>query len=1229
MHGTKFLLFGLSVVFLFYACGKKEKTLFQQLDPAETGIDFTNQITENDTFNILSYEYIYNGGGVGVGDFNNDGLQDLFFTGNMVGNKLYLNKGNFKFEDVTEAAGVSALDRWNTGIAVVDINNDGWLDLYVCASTHTPGSRRANSLFINNKQQGLPTFSEQAEAYNLADTTHTTNAAFFDYDNDGDLDCYLLINQMDKNAIPNRYRNKITDGTSHRTDKLLRNDPGPNNHVVFTDVSKEAGITIEGFGLGVNICDINRDGWKDVYVTNDYLTNDLFWINNGSNTAPPSPITFTDQAPALFNHTCHSAMGNDVVDLNNDALADIVAVDMLPEDNLRRKTMLPPNNYNTYLNNEKFGYQYQYVRNVLQVNQGSSFSAPPAAKAAPLPHFSETAMLAGISSTDWSWTPLVADFDSDGYRDIIITNGFPNDVTDRDFIDFNSEKGSFLTKDQLLKEIPSVKIKNYAYRNTTTHSTGKATPSSIPVFENVTQQWGITLPSFSNGAAYADLDNDGDLDYVVNNINDAAFVFKNTLVETRPDSTHWLKIKFAGGDLNRNGLGASVQIFYSKNQNQFWENTPYRGYLSSVESGAYFGLGNVTTLDSLVVTWQSEQPNSPAKVQVLTNVPANQVLALDIKNAAPRQQPPAKYSAPIFVQSAPLRFTHPESDYIDFNVQRLLMHKLSQYGPGMAVADINADGLDDFYVSGSHFNKGSFFIQKPDGNFEQKDLLPGPNGDLKREEELGVLFFDADNDGDQDLYLASGGYEFPISDTVYQDRLFVNDNGRFVPAPNALPHFLSSSSCVKAADFDRDGDLDLFVGGRVLPYEYPKPVSSYILRNDSQKGAGPKFTLANKEVAPALDDIGLICDALWTDYDNDGWQDLLLAGEWMPLFFLKNNKGKLGAPQSPFANLPSPAIGWWNSLVAADFDLDGDMDYVAGNLGLNTLLKATDERPIAVYAADFDINSTDPDNPAADLNQSAGYDMLPAIWFPDENGRPAEFPFFSRSDMDKQLTKVKKLYLYHKEYGKATMQEVLNNFPDVKPLVLKANYLKTSYLKNLGNGKFELSELPLQAQVAPVYGMITGDFNGDVFPDLLLTGNDYGAEVSMGRHDALKGLLLVGDGKGNFSPLPMQQSGICIPGDGKSMIELAGAGGEHLVVAGQNRGPLQVFSKAGSRGQQLSLKQMDCAAIVRLKDGRTYRVELPYGHSFLSQSARRLWLPEQAEEVEVIDFRGNRRQIKQ
>ena len=664
-----------------FSCESK-KTLFTQLAPAKTAIHFSNRITENDSINILDNEYVYNGGGVGIADFNNDGLQDIYFTGNMVSNKLYLNKGDWKFEDITAQSKVSGEGKWCSGIALVDINRDKLPDIYVTATLSNDAAKRANLLYINlgNDKQGVPVFREMASEYGIADTTHSTNAVFFDYDLDGDLDVYVLVDEIDAARFPNKYHFKITDGSASGTDRLYRNDWNDSlKHPVFTDVSKQAGIQIEGFGLGVHISDINKDGWPDIFVTNDYISNDLLYINNKNG-------TFTNKASEYFKHTSFSAMGNDIADINNDGLQDIIAVDMLPEDNFRKKMMLNPNNYSSYLNTKEFNYEYQYVRNTLQLNMGNI----PGADSVKHPVFADIAYYAGVAATDWSWTPLVADFDNDGFRDIIITNGFPRDVTDHDFIAYRTNTKNYAPKEMLLSEIPAVKLKNYAFRNN-----GDLT------FSNLSTQWGITEPTFSNGAAYADMDNDGDLDYVVNNINDPASVFRNNLNENKKEKNNYLRLLLKDDTTDIQTLGSFIEIKYGNDKQQVHEHTPYRGYLSTMEPFIHFGLGEDTLVKEIKITWPD------GKEQIVWNVKVNQVFTIAKENNLSQKNNTEVKENYFFADNTDatgIKFLHTEKDYIDFNVQKLLPHKFSQYGPSLAVGDVNGDGTDDFFISGSYGN---------------------------------------------------------------------------------------------------------------------------------------------------------------------------------------------------------------------------------------------------------------------------------------------------------------------------------------------------------------------------------------------------------------------------------------------------------------------------------------------------------------------------------------------
>jgi hypothetical protein len=1166
--------------------------MFEQVSSSYSGIKFNNHIIETDSINPLTMVNIYNGAGVGVGDFNRDGKPDLYFIGNAVSNKLYLNKGDFKFDDITAQAGVGGKGGWGKGVAVVDINNDGWPDIYVCNTLLNDSLKRTNLLYINqgNDKRGIPHFKEMAAEYGLNARAHSTMAYFFDYDNDGDLDMYLVVNEIDRGDNPYVYRPIHNDGSYHSTGRLYRNDWDPKlKHPVYKDVSKEAGISIEGYGHAASIVDINNDGWKDIYVTNDFITNDILYINNHDG-------TFTDAAKQYFKHTSLTAMGHDFEDINNDGLIDMFALDMNPEDNYRKKMFLLPNSYQNYQNTDWYGYQYQYARNTLQLNQGYSMAENDSVSH---PVFSEIGFLSGVSQTDWSWCPLITDFDNDGYRDIIVTNGYPRDVMDHDFITFREQAWQVTGIKQILSQIPVVKIHNYAFKN-----------GGNLQFSDETANWGLTIPTFSNGAVYVDLDGDGDMDMVVNNINDEALVYKNTLRDKADaKDVHYLGINFKGGDKNINGLGAIANIYYDHGKQQVYENTPYRGYLSTNSDIAHFGLGKVTNLDSVVIRWPD------LKKQVLTNVKADQVLKVNMADA---KEPytfarPAVNKQSMFTEVTKARnvmYKHQDEDFIDFNIQKLIPHKLSEYAPATAVGDVNGDGLDDIIVGGNAKNPAQILLQQANGKFIQKGLTPGVNTTTQNYKDEGILLFDADGDGDLDLYIASGGFEHETNSPNYRDRFYINDGkGNFTEQKDAMPNNYTSKLCVRAVDYDKDGDLDLFISGRVDPWNYPKPVSSIILRNDSKNGH-VKFTDVTSTVAKDLKNIGLVCDATFTDFDNDGWPDLILAGEWMPVTFLKNDKGvfKNVTAQSGV----SDKFGWWNTIAAGDFDHDGDIDYIVGNTGLNTFYKATDQYPVYITAKDFDKNGS--------------YDAFPSVYLKDQKGEMREFPVNTRDDAVKQVISTRVRYQNYKSFATATMDEFLTPEMRQGAVRLKANILQSCYLRNDGGGKFTAIPLPIEAQMSELCGITVDDFDGDGNLDVVINGNDYSTEVTTGRYDALNGLMLKGDGKGGFKPLSIIQSGIYIPGDGKSLVKLRGANGGYMLAASQHLGALKLFELRRSI-KTVKLEPLDQFAIVKYKDGRSTRLEFYNGSSFLSQSGRFFNIESNMAAVQVTNSIGKTRSI--
>jgi hypothetical protein len=1093
---TNFYSFSLTLAFLGLALGSKaQQPLFSLLSAQETGINFNNAVSETEALNILSYEYFYNGGGVAVGDVNNDGLADLFFTGNMRPNRLYLNLGGCKFKDITDQAAPGLggrKDGWKTGVTMADVNGDGLLDIYVCYSGKKAEDVRRNQLFIN---LGNSKFQEDAKSYGLDDPGYSTQAAFFDYDNDGDLDMFLLNHNIKKidNMEFASHKNEVDALAGN---KLFKNE---NGH--FTDVSKTAGIVQSPltFGLGIAVADINKDGWQDIYVTNDYNEPDYLYLNNKNG-------TFTDHSKQMLRHHSHFSMGVDIADFNNDTQPDIFTLDMLPADNHRQKSLQLQENYETFELLRQQELYPQYMRNMLHLNNGDGT-------------FSEIGQLAGVSKTDWSWCPLIADFDNDGYKDIYISNGYLRDYTNKDFLrywgDYKIKKAMakepFLLMD-LVTAMPSTSVPDYLFRNE--HNL---------TFSNKQEEWGLNQTNMSNGAVYADLDNDGDLDLVVNTINQPAGIYRNHSTDQR--HTAYLGLKLQSPGQNTQAVGAKVYV-YTPGQVQYQEVNPNRGYLSCVSTVLNFGLGTHQKADSVRVIW----PNQTT--QLLTNVKANQLLQLTGKPTGKPVASAAPAAKTVFRPSAPLFSFQPEEVTLnDFKRQLLMVFMYSKTAPVLVKADVNKDGLDDLFVSGAKDEMGKLYLQQPGGKFVEAALER--RAGLPMGTVAAATFLDANGDGYPDLYVAKGGYAlYEAGQPDLQDELYLNDGkGHLGLATTSLPPLAAGSkSCARAADIDNDGDLDIFVGGRVIPGRYPLAPPSYLLLND---GKG-HFTAADVPFAHA----GMVTDAQWVDLNKDGRKDLVLCGEMMPLtVWINTPQGFKDQTTDYFA---APQAGFWSSLHVADVNADGQPDLVVGNLGLNSPLQATAQEPAALYYADFDNNgSIDP--------------------FLNFYVQGKSYPFVSRDELNDVIYPMRRRFTSYKAYADATMTDIFSADDLAKAGKLEATELRTMlYLNN--KGKFTATELPVEAQFSMVSQITSGDYNHDGHPDLLLLGNHTDNRLKIGSLDANYGCLLQGDGKGHFNYVKQPTAGICVVGDVKSVSEIRVNKQPYLVV-GVSNGPVQFYKE--------------------------------------------------------------------
>ncbi len=1068
-----------------------QHTHFQLLDSTTTGVGFVNEVKDQPDFNILSYRNYYNGGGVALGDVNNDGLTDVYFTSNLKENKLYINKGDFRFEDVTNQAGVAGTQAWSTGVTMADVNGDGWLDIYVSCSGDVSGGMKVNELFIN---QGDLTFIEMAAEYGLDNAGYSTQAAFFDYDLDGDLDCYLLNNSFKDPSRIELFRSMRDEPDEEGGDKLYRNDGER-----FTDITLEAGIYSSeiGFGLGASIGDLNQDGYPDIYVSNDFWERDYLYLNRGDG-------TFSEELNDRIDFCSISSMGGDIGDINNDGYPEVISTDMLAADNYRLKAMSAFDPYHLEDIKYRANYHYQIGQNCLHLNDGNA-------------NFQEVGMLTGVAATDWSWGALLFDFSNRGRKDLFVSNGIQKDLMYMDFRDFLANNGIYqkieqnvsLDIDDLVEKMPSNPIRNFAFVN-----------EGNLAFVDETESLGLAQPSFSNGSAYGDLDNDGDMDLVINNVNMPAFIYKN---EAESLANHYLKIRFEGPANNRFGIGCKVKIVTNDGL-QTMQNFNTRGFQSSVEPLVHFGLGQTSSIEKVEVSWPDR------KSQTFDHVEVDQILTVRYENAtrstSMEKEAVISMYSDITAQIIPDDAVHKENQYNDFDHEILLHRMLSTEGPELITGDINGDDLTDFVLLGAHGDEDKVYISGTDGKYSRF-----PQGELSSasafESTCGALF-DHDGDGDLDLLIGSGGNEYQRGGEVFALRYYENDGkGNFKLATDQVPPVVGNFSCIKTCDFDDDGDQDLFLGARTVPGNYGLPPRSFLLENDNGQ-----WTDATPE---ALAGMGMITDATWTDLDDDSDQDLIVVGDWMPVQIFKNNNGVIN-----YLTPVKDTKGWWSAIHAVDLDLDGDDDYVVGNWGHNSKFSASVSRPLTMYVNDFDQN---------------GKTEFVINWYAPLDDQA--YPFATKMELTKQLPVLRKQALKYEEYAHQTYETFFPQEVRQNSLLLETETLATGVLWN-DSGHLTLKPLPVEAQISPVFAIAAGRLNGDTYPDIWLGGNFYALKPQVGRMSASRGVFLKGNGDGTFTYVTPTESGIQIRGEVRDAVFMEEAGKDILLVA-RNNDQIQAF----------------------------------------------------------------------